>query len=281
MRFAALLAAPAAQATPNQEGRTYSCQYRARATVLLLSVPLLHRDNVGSGYFRAVESEGSGKRHLRLEFGAGSLPDRAAGLNRLGVFEETIVESGDSIESALYFGFMTASNEKDLTEARAALHGSGTVSFTAIRGRIERGRVSNHLLRIRDLPATEWGQREKLMADIRARFASSSDLHGHASTSPSDEPCSPFLYAVSRAMRNKAASWTARFVHNGQMHRLKTTRKSNGEPGVAELEGRIQNDTGKELSSFRLWFETDRAERGPIRFEFRPRSFLRLTFERV
>lgn len=281
LRLAGMMGMPAA-ATRSLDVRAYACQYRARATVLMLSVPLLHREDVGSAYLRVSESSEGGKRQLRLEFGAGSLPDRAAGLNRLGIFEEMVVESGELFESAHYFGFMTASNEKDLHEARAALHGSGSSSFTAIRGRIERGKVSNHLLKIKDLAVGEWGKREQLTAEIRARFADSSSAATQTtSVESNDPPCSPFLYAVNRAMRDTTGSSTNRFLHNGKIHHLKTTSKVGAEAGVTELEGRIQNEARKELSSFRLWFERDRAGRGPLRFEFRPRSFLRLTFERV
>jgi hypothetical protein len=281
LRLAGLMAAPA-MAARSPEVRAYGCQYRARATVLMLSVPLLHRDNVGSGYFRVAESLEGGKRQLRLEFGAGSIPARAAGLNRLGVFEERIVESGDLLESAQYFGYMTASNEKDLQEARAALHTNGTSSFTAIEGRIEKGRASNLLLKIADVAGGDWAKREELTAEIRARFAVASGAETRTSSVETNEsPCSPFLYAVNRAMKDTAGSCTNRFLHNGKIHHLKTTRKRCAEAGVTELEGRIQDEAQKELSSFRLWFEPDQAERGPLRFEFRPRSFLRLTFERV
>jgi len=281
LRFTGLLAAPV-MAARSPEVRAYACQYRARATVLMLSMPLLHRDNVGSGYFRASESMEGGKRQLRLEFGAGSVPARAAGLNRLGIFEERIVESGELFESAQYFGFMTASNEKDLHEARAALNTNGTSSFTAIQGRIEKGKASNLLLKIGDVAAGDWGKREELTAEIRARFAGASESETRMSNfQSSDSPCSPFLYAVNRAMKDTTGSCTNRFMHNGKIHHLKTTRKRCAEAGVTELEGRIQDETQKELSNFRLWFDPEQADRGPLRFEFRPRSCLRLTFERV
>ena len=282
LRLAGLLAMPAGASTLGPEGREFQCQFRAKATVLMLGVPLLNRDNVGSGYLRVAEREEAGKRRLQLEFGAGSLPERAAGLNRLGIFEETIVASGDAIESARYFGFMTASNEKDLNEARTALKNGGSGNFTAIRGQIEQGQLRNKLLRIRDMAASNWAQRDQLTAQIRAQLADETRQDAQASTAAlKDSPCSPFLYAVNCAMRNKAATCASRFVHNGQMHQLQTSRKNDAKTGHTELNGRILSEAGKELSAFRLWFETENPERGPLKFDFRPRSFLRLTFERV
>ena len=279
LRWAGLAALPAAAARI-PEARVYECQYRARATVLMLSVPLLRRDEVGSGYFRMAESLEAGKRELRLEFGAGSIPARAAGLNRLGIFEERIVESGSLLESAHYFGFMTASNEKDLHEAQAALRRGGSGSFSAIQGRIERGRVSNLLLRVGGLTVGDWTKREVLTTEIRARLSAAGEAPATNSTRD-EELCPPFLYAVSRAMRSTAETFSQRFVHNGKLHHLESERQRCAEPGVSELLGRIQDGGRKELSTFRLWYATDHPEQGPLRFEFRPRSFLRLTFERV
>lgn len=282
LRLPGLLAIPAAGRAGVPEGRVFTCQYRARASVLMLSVPLLHRENVGSGYLRIAERESGGRRQLQLEFGAGSLPERAAGLNRLGVFEETVLAAGDGIESARYFGFMTASNEKDLEQARNALHTQGTNSFTAIRGRIERGQVQNRLLRIQNVATASWAEREQLTAHIRAKLAEEAEGEAQSSTAAIDDAgCSPFLYAVHRAMRGGAGVASHRFIHNGQVHLLKTSRKPGGQAGTTELEGKILSAAGKELSAFRMWFDPANVERGPIRFEFRPRSFLRLTFERV
>lgn len=282
LSLAGLLAVPAAgAATAGSAERSYACQFKARATVLMLSVPLLHRDNVGSGYFRVAEREEAGRRHLRLEFGAGSLPERAAGLNRLGVFEETIVESGGRLESAAYFGFMTASNEKNLDQARSALKAGSASSYTAIRGRIDGARLSNRLLRIADLAASSWAGRDQLMSQIRARLADETAPAMETAVNTSGEPCSTFLYAVNCAMRSADAACRCRFVHNGQIHQLVTERKEGGKPGVILLDGRIQSGDGKDLSSFRLWFEPGQPQLSPLRFEFRPRSFLRLTFERV
>lgn len=97
----------------------------------MLSVPILVRDNFGGGYLRMAEKKEQGKRRLSLEFGAGSDPERAAWLNRLGVFEESIVSVGEQLESALYFGFMTTSTEKEVGEARTALDGKAATAFTA------------------------------------------------------------------------------------------------------------------------------------------------------
>ena len=259
--------------------RVFTSQYRARATVLLFSLPLLSRDNVGTGYLRVAEKEDGPKRHLRLEFGAGSLPDRAAGLNRLGIFEETVVEQGDRVESAEYAGFMTTSKEKDFNEAKAALASGEALTFTAVRGRMEGGVFSNRLLRVSGLPAKTWVHRDELKAHVFARLTEKG-AEEKQKAPPGAEPKSPFLYAIREAMRVPAATDTRRFAHNGKVHQLRT-KKIKTRQGEVEMDGRIEDEKGAELSSFRLWFTAAEPQAGPVRFEFRPRSFLRLRFERV
>ncbi len=254
-------------------------EYRARATVLLFSLPLFHRDNVGTGYLRVAERAEGGRKELQLEFGAGSLPAQAAGLNRLGVFEETVVEAGGKVESAAYSGFMTTSKEKDFNEAKTALAKGDALTFTAVSGRIEGGRLSNRLLRVGGLPAKTWANREEIKLYIFSRLAEAGSREAEE-TRVGSEAVSPFLYAIRGAMSAAGLSDSRRFVHNGKLHHLRTKKSVAGQ-GETEMEGRILDGTGAELSAFRLWFEAGRIDAGPVRFEFRPRSFLRLRFERV
>lgn len=274
--FLSWLALPALHGAAEQ---VLTTQYRARATVLLFSLPLFHRDNVGTGYLRVAEWAEGARRHLRLEFGAGSLPEQAAGLNRLGIFEETVVEHGDRFESAEYMGFMTTSKEKDLNEAKTALANGGALTFTAVRGSIAGGVFANRLLRVNGLPAKTWVQRDELRSHVFARLAENAGEEG-GKVLLGGEPCSPFLYAIREAMRAPGVSDVRRFAHNGKVHRLRT-KKSPTPQGETEMDGRIEDDKGAELSGFRMWFIPEKAEAGPVRFEFRPRSFLRLRFERV
>jgi hypothetical protein len=41
----------------------------------------------------------------------------------------------------------------------------------------------------------------------------------------------------------------------------------------------IHNEKTNESSSFRLWFEADSPNFLPLRFEFKPKSYLRLVFD--
>src|SRR5438874_10207712 len=64
-------------------------RYRADATVLLLSIPVLHRKGVGDGSTVWRESGGANGTVTRLlEFTGRSAPEHAAGLNRFGFIQE-------------------------------------------------------------------------------------------------------------------------------------------------------------------------------------------------
>src|SRR5215831_11921614 len=60
-----------------------------------------------------------GDSAVGLRFAAGSWPERARGLNRFGVLEETVIERGGVREIA-FAGLITRSMEKTLEQARHA-----------------------------------------------------------------------------------------------------------------------------------------------------------------
>jgi hypothetical protein len=287
-----MLASPAPVPPTEQTVR-----YRAKATILMLSVPVFSRDNVGGGYLRVAEREETpGARRIELEFAAGSLPERAAGLDRLGAFEESVLETGGQLAQATYFGFMTASNEKSLDQAKAALH-SKAAGLTAIRGRIADGRVWNRLLRLSDVPQTPWFEHRALAGQLRRRFddattASEREVAGGGGGAA--RPLVTFLYALRCAMRATPAACEQRFVHNGEALVLRTQKRADPQQGetllakglaqsaqVNQLTGHIHHGSGRLLTTFQLWFEPGAPVPVPLRFEFRARSFLRLSFERA
>ena len=103
------------------DGQPEVRKYVANATVTLFSVPLLSKNSVGSGYL-VVEKAG---RRLAMQFGAGSYPESARGLNRLGFIQEGVIEElpGTPVECA-WLAFMTTSKEDNLDQAKKALEAS-------------------------------------------------------------------------------------------------------------------------------------------------------------
>lgn len=270
----------------------HTVHYRAKATILMLSVPMFSRDNVGGGFLRVAERDEAGGRRIELEFGAGSLPERAAGLTRFGAFEESILEADGSLATASYFGFMSASDEKNLDQARSALSRKPGNALTAIRGHIDTGRVWNRLVHLRDLPLTPWSEHRVLQAHVRRRFEESPGVETEIGVTEG-QPLT-FLYAVRCAMRSESKAGNRSFVHNGELLQLRTRKTADPGHGagfaarglsqtaqVELLNGQIHHVSGRMLSSFQLWFEPGSTGPVPLRFDLRPRSFLRLSFERT
>lgn len=266
--------------------------YRVDATILLLSLPICTRPNVGSGYTRRTVSRGEGGSTHVLEFAAGSLPERARGLNRLGMIRETVTELGGSIVEARYFGFMTASREESLGEAKNALNESAAESlFVAIEGESLPGEVSSRRARfISDARADRAGWR-RLQALAQSAFRDPLRTSGENRSTCGAAP-STFLFALLRAIRSSDVHLRQNYVYGCDQYELTTVRKADRHAGerlaakhvaiqagsVCVLIGTIRNLRTGEKTAFRIWIEEGRGP-VPLRIEYQPRSFLQLSLE--
>jgi len=268
-------------------------QYRADAQVLLLGVPLLHRNNVGGGNAVWRESATADGGLLRLlEFTGFSLPERAAGLNRMGFIRELSRFTDKTPSESIYFGLMTSSPEESAEEARRALTAHTTeVTYSAIEGRIAGDGVETagaHFM----APA-RWSveRRGELVDRARSALAASSraatDGGVHGLGSP------PFLQSLAEVLRDPALDET-RYIYSGRVYRMWLNRapdlkatayfREHGLSGenrdVIRITGRIQRETGGKETTFRLWFEPGEMPL-PLRIEYQAKSYLRLVFEAV
>ena len=264
--------------------------YSASAVVSLLSIPLLARNAVGSGYALVEEggyAEGGG---VSIQFGAGSWPEAARGLNRFGLIHELTLEgpNGEARECA-YFAFMTASPEKDMAQARQALVRSGAaIPRIAAQGRADRSGFASRVDNLALPSRLTWRDADQLTAHVHEATANSTCLRdtgrGAAST---------FLYSVRRAMLDLATETQTVLFFNCNQYGL-TTRKEKDPAvaaGLAERGLTSTPDSVRRLSSvltnlatgrqtpFSVWYETGSAGAPPLRFEYQVRSFLRLAFE--
>jgi hypothetical protein len=81
-------------------------------------------------------------------------------------------------------------------------------------------------------------------------------------------------------LKKGAHTATGRYVYSEQEYLLTLERRQprGDRERLVTVRGKIRNlRTGRE-TVFRLWLD-DNASIVPVRFEFQPRSFLRLTFE--
>ena len=235
--------------------------YRVDATVLFCGVPLLTRSGVGDG-FAAVRARG--KSHS-IRFGAGSWPERAAGLNRFGLIREEIELRADGSEAIEFRGIVTANKEESFQDARSALHSQASTSLTAVYGAIKDGVVTSALRRFPAPDGCQWldpGAVERTLDSAQStEFAERQAGKGQIT----------FLEAMRKAGQHEGST-TLEFVHLARPYVLETRRQGT------KLDGVIRNSSGKVTAEFRTWYDPQTTHGIPIRIEYKAKSYLRLTF---
>ncbi len=294
---AALLAAARSKAhaaglswdTPARGGPGAERRYRVDAQVVLFSVPLLRRAGVGAGTVAWRESSEDGGTTRVLEFAAYSLPDRAAGLNRLGFIEERIRLAETGMTEAIYFGLMTASGEESAEEARKALHSTvSQLAYTAVDARIQSHSTETATAHFTAPSALSAGHRAQL--EQMARQALAEAPRKSVGLSPDSEAPPPFLQAMAELLRQPNGG-EGRYIYNGHLYRLRLRRAADPKAGeyfrnrglasgpVIAVTGALQRASGGKPIDFRLWMEESAAQPIPLRIEYQPKSYLRLAFE--
>jgi hypothetical protein len=261
--------------------------------VVLLGLPLLHRTRVGGGDAIWRESSTPDGSLLRfLEFTGFSLPERAAGLNRMGFIRELSRYTGKSPTESIYFGLMTSSPEETAEEARRALVAHATeVAYSAIEGRIAPDKVETtgaHFM----APA-RWSvdNRSELVDRAQSALATAPRAQGEGSANAIGSP--PFLQTLAEVLRDPLVEET-RYTYSSRVYRMWASRapdpkatayfREHGLIGenrdVIRIAARIRRETGGKETSFRLWFEPGEMPL-PLRIEYQAKSYLRLVFEAV
>ena len=262
---------------PANSIKRYIRPYQATASVLVFGVPIFKRKDVGSGC-ASVEVGLAGDRTVTaLQFAAGSKPERARGLNRLGLMREAVVEQNSHLVKTSYAGFLTSSQEKSLDQGRKALNtGATEMPCTLGRGESGRGRTELSVRHFTIPGATRWtdavailNSTEKDSLDTLARHATSTQ-----------GPIATFLYAIRTAALEDASQARRQFFHNAKLHELITEKHQAADsPTAIHMTGAIHDQSGAEIAQFSVWFDPADPSGIPNRIEFRARSFLRLTFE--
>jgi hypothetical protein len=226
-----------------------------------------------------------------LEFTGFSLPERAAGLNRMGFIRELSRFADKSPTESIYFGLMTSSPEESAEEARRALTAHTTeIAYSAIEGRIDMNAVETSGAHF--MAPARWSVENRGELVDRARSALSAasrsaagSVHGIGSP--------PFLQALAEVLRDPLVMET-RYTYSSRIYRMWVSRtpdpkvttyfRTHGLIGedrdVIRIAGRIRSETGGKETNFRLWFEPGEMPL-PLRIEYQAKSYLRLVFEAV
>ena len=272
-------------------------RYRASATITLLSIPIVSRDDVGSGFILIEEAA----HKIAIQFGAGSYPESARGLNRLGFIQEVVAEKnrGEPAECT-YFAFMTTSAEKNLEQAQRALDGSGaSVPYAVSEAEGRNGSFVSKLDRVNLSSVVTWRDYPRLTDQIHAAVAAPDASQHPASKSTeitlADGEAAPatFLYSVRSALMNAAVRTSLLLTFNAKEFLLRTTKEPDPSMGahfagrklvsdpnrVILLNAHLTDGTSGLVTSFKVWFESGQEHLSPLRFEYQAKPFLRLVFE--
>jgi hypothetical protein len=279
----------------NAAGRVELRRYTASAAVMLFSIPLVSRPSVGSGY--AVVEQVA--QTISLQFGAGSYPESARGLNRLGFIQEAVVEErpGRPAETA-WLAFMTTSKETSLDQAKRAMEESGEmVPYSASQGNGRDGRFRSRVDRLEFASKFTWRDIVQLVDKARGNMlplggAESRSALSETSVSDSEKPAT-FLYMVRQAILDKRTRTAGSLVFNAKEFRLETRKESDSAAtahfaeksllragsAVMRLDALLTEKKTGIRTPFRVWYDAGAERSLPLRFEYQARSFLRLTFE--
>jgi hypothetical protein len=266
-------------------------RYRADAQILVLSLPILRRTGVGGGSVVWREwREPAGLNRL-LEFTGYSDPERAAGLNRLGMIRETSRGDDNAVRESSYFGVMTASPEESAEEAHKALHSAATEAvYTAIHGRIADGQVETATALFTGPARLSADRRNELFARAEQALAAAPKKPPEFRASGAIPAL--FLHALADALRTPERGQT-QYVYNGRLYRLWVRNAADPRTaayfrergmiragaGVVRVAGKVRREAGGKETDFRLWIEEGAAQPVPLRIDFQPKSYLRLVLE--
>ena len=254
-------------------------RYRADAVILLLGLPVYKRAGVGSGQV-SVESTGEGAEARRtLFFAAGSDPNRAHGLARLGWMREVAHGSGSVPTETDYFGVLTSSPEESLESARksAGEPPKGVSVFAAVTGRHTAGHSRSALAKFEFPSDAQWSDRA-LIEKSQAAFAPTTEWRETAWPALPKQPPPTFLQQL-EALLKQRTKCSGMYVYNEQEYSLELGAPQQGADRLLAVKGEIRNRRTGERTNFRVWLESASNSAVPVRIEFQPRSFLRLTFE--
>jgi hypothetical protein len=97
----------------------------------------------------------------------------------------------------------------------------------------------------------------------------------------SKQPPPTFLFQLVTLLKQRARRAGGRFVYRDQEYvlELEAAQPARNRESLIPIRGKIRNlRTGHE-TLFRIWLDDRSDSIVPVRIEFQPRSFLRLTFE--
>ena len=216
-----------------------------------------------------------------LFFAGGSDPKRAHGLNRLGWIREVVLGSGNTPVQADYFGILTASPEESLEHARRSIATppSGRSLYSAVNGRHTAGHSRSAITHFEFAAGADWSD-HGLIDKAQSTFHSNVEWRETSWPDLANQAPPTFLFQMAALLEQRATHAAGPYIYNEQEYLLELeTSPPGGNERLRLIRGAIHNSRTSYQTAFRLWMEDSSRSIVPVRIEFQPRSFLRLTFQ--
>lgn len=292
-----------------------SATYRMDAQVLLpmlvTSMPIWSRRDVGIVQFGVVDSTVDAHRRMRtFEFFLRSFPDRARGVNRVGMLREAHEYVDGEIVAAAYFGAMSVAPDATLDQIKASLDKrSSRATYELIDGLATAATEQSALYRIDGSAAPD--TIDALYSEVRLALAGKPRKSDGLQSVSRSNPARSFLGAVHASLLDVATlplppsrrSLPRRttFIYNATLRVLEVTGITRDTKAgqlysgrglahastVYRLDYKLSRVGGAPSAEFTMWADlalaADRASAqiAPLGFAVTPRPYLRLSFERV
>ncbi len=218
-------------------------------------------------------------------------------MNGFGYVEEVVREEDALPAEAAYFGMMTSSPESSFESARDALGEADRkqARYAGIDGHL---RPSESVSTAAAFPApgkyTWFGHPPLTGLMRRALLNENSKVIREAKAGPRWNVPNTFLCAVSNALRQPESKRRIRNIRHGRKFERGIPREPDAKKGAEfqeaglvkdwaaaqRLEGRSRYLATNDTTNFTIWQDANDRSALPLRFEFQPKSFLKLTFER-
>jgi hypothetical protein len=269
--------------------------YRADAVILIFSVPIFRRSGVGVGFTRAEESVAGNTRRTLLEFVAGSLPDHTRGLNRMGFLQEVVIERDERVAETAYFGALVSTTDEDFEHASKSLGkpDKDQIIYKAIDGGSEAGRSRSAVTRFQFPSHYKWPEHGALAQAARSNFRPDQAQWRETKWTPKTDVPPLFLHAVMKAAKSSERRFEGFYVYGEKRYHLKIEKTPDEKQTrdftargliskkarVVSIHGKTTQEPNGKPNTFQLWMEDVPEATLPLRFEYQPRPFLRLSFE--
>jgi len=278
-------ASRAAQPEPAPSRRELR-HYRADAAILLFGITIYRRSGVGGGQASFEQSGAGADLRQTFFFAAGSDPKRARGLSRLGWIREVVRGPANKPTEVDYFGVLTASPEETLEHARKAVTEPQAARslYSSVSGHHTAGHSRSALVHFEFQADSNWSD-QRLVTAAQSQFQPDSAWRETSWPNAADRAPATFLYEFAALLRQRVPHATGQYIYNEQRYDLDLDANwpRAGAPAdrLVQVRGRLRNQHMRRQTSFLFWVDDASHSIVPVRIQYQPRSFLRLTFEAV